>query len=98
MLSNSHARSGLSFGNGAPVRMAGKPGPAWHWQTPIGAWFRHFVSGIRQWQARRRAAKELSELDDRDLRDIGLTRFDVRCLSRKDPFFHEDPWLDVGLH
>ena len=44
------------------------------------------VARVARWQDVRAQRKELSELDDRTLRDIGLTRADVAAEIRK-PFW-----------
>ncbi len=43
-----------------------------------GALLRRGWNGWQQWQERRAAIRSLSALDDRLLRDIGLTRDDIR--------------------
>ncbi|MDE8347151.1 MAG: DUF1127 domain-containing protein [Acidocella sp.] len=48
-------------------------------QTPMVAAERHrgLLDSFRAWRERRAAAAELSNLSDRDLADIGLTRQDI---------------------
>jgi uncharacterized protein YjiS (DUF1127 family) len=48
----------------------------------------HFVATLREWRRRTRERAELAELDDRMLKDIGLTRADAEFLSSK-PFWRE---------
>ena len=43
---------------------------------------------LRQWRRRSRERAELAALDDRTLRDIGLTRADANYLGNK-PFWRE---------
>ncbi len=43
---------------------------------------------IRVWRARNRERRELVELSDRDLRDIGLSRWEVEY-ERTRPFWRE---------
>ena len=43
---------------------------------------------LREWQRRARDRSQLAQLDDRMLRDIGLTRADAEFLSNK-PFWRE---------
>lgn len=45
----------------------------------LGAWFSDFLERQRM---KRVARQELARLDERQLQDIGLTRFDVEILSR----------------
>ncbi len=40
-------------------------------------WFAHLLARLRSWQRRGRDRRELAGLDERLLRDIGLTRDDV---------------------
>ena len=47
-----------------------------------------FFTILRQWRRRARDRAELGSLDDRMLRDIGLTRADAEFLSNK-PFWRE---------
>jgi uncharacterized protein YjiS (DUF1127 family) len=51
-----------------------------------------FLSGVRaalrEWRRRRNGRLELARLDDRMLRDIGLTRFDAEYEINK-PFWRE---------
>ena len=51
-----------------------------------------FQSGVRvalrEWRRRYNGRLELARLDDRMLRDIGLTRFDAECGINK-PFWRE---------
>ena len=48
----------------------------------------HLVATVREWRRRIRERGELSALDDRMLKDIGLTRADAEFLSNK-PFWRE---------
>jgi uncharacterized protein YjiS (DUF1127 family) len=48
----------------------------------------HFVVTLREWSRRNRERAELAALDDRMLKDIGLTRADAEFLSNK-PFWRE---------
>ncbi|MGA7867862.1 MAG: DUF1127 domain-containing protein [Stellaceae bacterium] len=48
----------------------------------------HFLTTLRDWSRRSRDRAELAELDDRMLKDIGLTRADAEFLSNK-PFWRE---------
>ena len=70
-----------------------------HWHQPrrvpesdaIGALTdagRHVVTTVREWRRRSRERAELAALDDRTLKDIGLTRADAEFLSNK-PFWRE---------
>jgi uncharacterized protein YjiS (DUF1127 family) len=46
------------------------------------------VATLRKWRRRARERAELAALDDRTLKDIGLTRADAEFLSNK-PFWRE---------
>ena len=46
------------------------------------------LATLREWRRRARDRAELASLDDRMLRDIGLTRSDAEFLSNK-PFWRE---------
>jgi uncharacterized protein YjiS (DUF1127 family) len=46
------------------------------------------VAILREWRRRARERAELAALDDRTLKDIGLTRADAEFLSNK-PFWRE---------
>jgi len=48
----------------------------------------HFVATLREWRRRNLERGELAALDDRMLKDIGLTRADAEFLSNK-PFWRE---------
>jgi len=48
----------------------------------------HTVATLREWRRRIREREELAQLDERMLKDIGLTRADARFLSNK-PFWRE---------
>jgi uncharacterized protein YjiS (DUF1127 family) len=53
------------------------PDLAWSWKIPL-AW----LAGIALWLERRYEYRELLELDDRLLADIGLSRTDVEAVRR----------------
>ena len=71
-----------------------------HWHQPQSRASRHnalhalgdagsyFVVTLREWRRRRREREELVALDDRMLKDIGLTRADAEFLGNK-PFWRE---------
>lgn len=44
--------------------------------------FRTFLLACSRWQECRRAQRDISRLDDRTLRDIGLTRCDIEAAAR----------------
>jgi uncharacterized protein YjiS (DUF1127 family) len=48
----------------------------------------HFVETLGEWRRRTRERAELAALDDRMLKDIGLTRTDAEFLTNK-PFWRE---------
>ena len=48
----------------------------------------HVVATLREWCRRSRERAQLAELDDRMLKDIGLTRTDAEFLINK-PFWRE---------
>jgi uncharacterized protein YjiS (DUF1127 family) len=48
----------------------------------------HVVETLGEWRRRTRERAELAALDDRMLKDIGLTRTDAEFLSNK-PFWRE---------
>ena len=48
----------------------------------------HLVATVREWRRRARERGELAALDDRMLRDIGLSRADAEFLINK-PFWRE---------
>jgi uncharacterized protein YjiS (DUF1127 family) len=48
----------------------------------------HLRATLREWRRRSRERAQLAELDDRVLKDIGLTRADAEFLSNK-PFWRE---------
>ena len=45
---------------------------------PLRHTFQNLVALLREWQRRAHGRAELAELGDRELRDIGLTRYDAR--------------------
>ena len=47
-----------------------------------------FVATLRTWRRRLRERDQLGGLDDRMLKDIGITRAEALCLSTK-PFWRE---------
>ena len=48
----------------------------------------HVAASLGEWRRRTRERAELAALDDRMLKDIGLTRADAEFLSNK-PFWRE---------
>ena len=48
----------------------------------------HVAATVREWHRRARERAELAALDDRTLKDIGLTRADAAFISNK-PFWRE---------
>jgi uncharacterized protein YjiS (DUF1127 family) len=48
----------------------------------------HVLATLGEWRRRNREREELAALDDRMLKDIGLTRADAEFLSNK-PFWRE---------
>jgi uncharacterized protein YjiS (DUF1127 family) len=47
-----------------------------------------FITLLQTWRQRLRDRQQLAEMDDRSLRDIGLTRYDAELELRK-PFWRE---------
>ena len=56
--------------------------------TRVGGRIKRALDILREWRRRIREREELAALDDRMLRDIGLTRADARYLISK-PFWRE---------
>jgi len=48
----------------------------------------YIIATLREWRRRARERTELGALDDRTLKDIGLTRADAEFLANK-PFWRE---------
>lgn len=48
----------------------------------------HFLAAAKSWRVRRRDQEELAQLDDRALRDMGITRYDAIMAGRGQ--FHRD--------
>lgn len=65
----------------------GRPGQR-HAVLALGDAWDHAVASVRGWRRRTRERGELAALDDRMLKDIGLTRADAEFLSNK-PFWRE---------
>ncbi len=63
------------------------PAFGWSWKSPL-AW----LAGITLWLERRSEYRELLELDDRLLADIGLSRTDVEEVRRSPLYL--DAWRD----
>jgi uncharacterized protein YjiS (DUF1127 family) len=59
-----------------------------HAVLALGDAWDHAVASLREWRRRTRERAELAALDDRMLKDIGLTRVDAEFLSNK-PFWRE---------
>ena len=69
---------------GAPHRRIGVHQPRHAWLAIGGP----ILARLREWRQRARDRAELASLDDRMLRDIGLTRADTEFLSNK-PFWRK---------
>ena len=69
---------------GAPRRRVGAHRTRY---APLGA-ARRVLARLHEWRRRARDRAQLAGLDDRMLRDIGLTRADAEFLSNK-PFWRE---------
>jgi len=65
----------------------GRPGQR-HAVLALGDAWDHTVANLREWRRRSRERAELAALDDRTLKDIGLTRADAEFLSNK-PFWRQ---------
>jgi uncharacterized protein YjiS (DUF1127 family) len=63
------------------------PAVRWSWKTPL-AW----LVGIARCWERRTEYRELLELDDRLLTDIGLSRTDIEAVRRSPLYL--DAWRD----
>jgi len=59
-----------------------------HGVLALGDAWDHVVARMSEWRRRSRERAELGALDDRMLKDIGLTRADAEFLSNK-PFWRE---------
>ena len=59
-----------------------------HAVLALGDAWDHAVASLGEWCRRTRQRAELAALDDRMLKDIGLTRADAEFLSNK-PFWRE---------
>jgi uncharacterized protein YjiS (DUF1127 family) len=52
-------------------------------------------AAFNRWRKRRKTLRALADLDDRQLRDIGLTREDMRYLALAE---HDGPWPEYLRH
>ena len=59
-----------------------------HGVLALGDAWDHAVGSLREWGRRSRERAELAALDDRMLKDIGLSRADAEFLSNK-PFWRK---------
>ena len=59
-----------------------------HGVLALGDAWDHVAASLGEWRRRSRERAELGALDDRMLKDIGLTRTDAEFLSNK-PFWRE---------
>ena len=59
-----------------------------HGVLALGDAWDHVAASLSEWRRRSRERAELAALDDRTLKDIGLTRADAEFLSNK-PFWRE---------
>jgi uncharacterized protein YjiS (DUF1127 family) len=64
------------------TRSGPMPGPRAGWRIAIVASAVRLLSNIREGYARRRAIAELQIMDDRSLRDIGISRADIGYIAR----------------
>lgn len=71
-------------GGGAFVRPAPRPGALWRHCSSLGAFIAACASRIRRAHARQQAIAELRALDDRSLRDIGLSACDIEYIAWHD--------------
>jgi uncharacterized protein YjiS (DUF1127 family) len=51
------------------------------------AWWMRFKRPIAEWRQRARARHELANLSDKELRDVGLSRYSANFETSK-PFWH----------
>ena len=65
---SSHHHGGLAAGR-SPAAVAG-------------ALLRHAWQRLKAWRIERRAIGDLSRLDDRELRDMGISRFEIEAAAR----------------
>jgi uncharacterized protein YjiS (DUF1127 family) len=70
MRSTTSLHNGLSLSRGA--------GNA----TLATSWFRTLIAKIAAWRTHARESRELAQMSDRELQDIGLTRLDAEAFSR----------------
>ncbi len=67
----------------------GTPATAWSHASPhlrrefYRLALRHMLRTFRNWRAARQAERELYALDDRTLKDIGLSRWEIRSAVRE---------------
>jgi uncharacterized protein YjiS (DUF1127 family) len=66
-------------------------GPGWSWQIPL-SWLAKIASGIAMGLERRHQRRELVELDDRLLADIGISREQAIEETLKSSWLHLLMW------
>ena len=47
------------------------------------SWFRTMIAKFAAWRMHARESRELVQMSDRELQDIGLTRLDAEAFSRR---------------
>ncbi len=72
--------------NATPATPAALAAPAAPDQGPRRHWAQQALDTLLEWRDRARERHALAQLDDRMLRDIGVSRADVYCEYRK-PFW-----------
>ena len=58
----------------------------------IKGWFKNYIRKSAQQRAYRQTVKELSNLTDKELRDIGLTRGDIHSIAMETHFDNRGAW------
>src|SRR5690348_11487325 len=73
---------------GRSARIARQPVPRSASRRPLREALKRIFATLREWRQRSRERAELAKLDDRMLRDIGVTRGDV-CREINKPFWRQ---------
>jgi uncharacterized protein YjiS (DUF1127 family) len=69
-------RSTISLPENLALSRHGRPA------SLVKSWFQALTARIAAWRTHERESRELAQLSDRELQDIGLTRLDVEAFVR----------------